>query len=58
MGIQYAATVTLCIDDILEAVLFPRPVAGLVMIGEEYDLFWRFTKMKPPTFYCTEAEDT
>lgn len=44
-------------DVISEAVIFPRLVVGPVMTGEEQDLFWRFTKMKPPTFYDTEAED-
>ncbi|XP_059301842.1 uncharacterized protein LOC132053752 [Lycium ferocissimum] len=27
------------------------------MTGEEHDLFWRFTKMKPPIFYGTESEE-
>lgn len=47
--LYYVAVVAPCIYDILEVVMFPRPVDGSIMTGEKRDLFYRFKKMKPPT---------
>lgn len=53
-GVQYAIVVSSRLDDISLSSIFLRPVKGEVMTGEEHDLFWRFTKIKPPIFYGYE----
>lgn len=45
------------LDEIFESGMYLRVVTKPVMTGEEHNLFWRFTKMKPPIFCGIESED-
>lgn len=55
--VQHIEIVAPRLDEISKVCVFSRMVTRLVMPREEYYLFYRFTKMKPPIFNNCESHD-
>ena len=51
--VQHAAAVAPCMDASLEIDTLPRLTTGSIMTGDQYDLFVKFLKLKPPVFKGT-----
>ena len=56
-GVQHAAAVAPRMDVSLEVGTFPLLTTGSIMTGDQYDLFVKFLKLKPPVFKGVEFED-
>ena len=56
-GVQHAATVAPRMDASLEIGTFPRLTTGPIMTNDQYELFSKFLKLKPPVFKGVESED-
>lgn len=57
LGVQHVAVMVPWLDEIYGVGIFLRPVTGQVMTGEEHDMFWSFSKIKAPVFYCTNSKN-
>ena len=56
-GVQHAAAMAPRIDASLEVGTFPQLTIGFIMTGDQYELFIKFLKLKPPVFKGAESED-
>ena len=57
LGVQHEAIVAPRMDALLEVDMFPRLTTGSVMTSDQYELFTKFLKLKPPVFKSAESED-
>ena len=55
--VQHAATVAPRMDASLEIGMFPRLTTGPIMTNDQYELFSKFLKLKPPVFKGAESKD-
>ena len=55
--VQHVAAVAPRMDASLEIGTFPRLTTGPIMTSDQYKLFTKFLKLKPPVFKSAESED-
>ena len=57
LGIQYVVDLVLWMDKVCEIGLFSLKMIEPMMMRDEHNLFWRFTKMNPRWLYVSKSED-